>query len=181
MKRIGFIIGLAFLVFGCKSDPNAESIKKIDELLTEVSTAEKELSSFSPEKVLPYMDTISFDVKFIEQEYKDTMTLELGVKVEGYYRIIRSISKFDKTYKDQSKDILYSRKQLNNLKSDLSTGVLDSNLLAMYLPAEAEAVERLTESNANLKIWYDNIESNFIKKRSPIDSLIEVIKLNAGF
>lgn len=181
MRKIGFLIIVLISIYSCKSDPNAESIKVIDGLLTEISKAENGLNSFTPEKVMPYIDTISFDVKFIEQEYKDTMSLELGTRVDGYYRIIKSISKFEKTYKDQKKDILYSRKQLNNLKSDLSTGVLDSSLLAMYLPTEAEAVERLLESNSNLKIWYDNIESNFVIKRRPIDSLIKVIKINEGY
>ena len=148
MKNFAIVL-LSFVLFiGCKPDPNEESIKKIDALLVQVKEAESGLSGLSPDKYLPYMDTINFDVKFIQQEFSDTMTLAIGTKVDGYYRIVKSISKYESTYNDQLKDIKYSSKQLNNLRSDLGVGVLDSNLLAMYLPTESEAVSRLLESMA---------------------------------
>lgn len=171
------IVLLSFVLFiGCKPDPNEESIKKIDALLVQVKEAESGLSGLSPDKYLPYMDTINFDVKFIQQEFSDTMTLAIGTKVDGYYRIVKSISKYESTYNDQLKDIKYSSKQLNNLRSDLGVGVLDSNLLAMYLPTESEAVSRLLESNTSLKIWHESIGKDFLRKRPAIDSLIATIK-----
>jgi hypothetical protein len=53
---------------------------------------------------------------------------------------------------------------------------LDSNLLAMYLPTESEAVSRLLESNTSLKIWHESIGKDFLRKRPAIDSLIATIK-----
>ncbi|MBD79145.1 MAG: hypothetical protein CL840_09515 [Crocinitomicaceae bacterium] len=180
MKKFIALI-LAGALMGCSSNPNEESIKIVDSLLVKVKQADEELSSVNINGITSYVDTITFDVKFIQQEYKDTMTLDLATKVDVYHRLVKSIYKFEKNYNAQKDDIAYSKKQLLNLKSDLNSGVMDSGLLAMYLPAETEAVNRLLESNSSLKIWFENIESGYSSRRPSIDSLIQVIKEEEGY
>lgn len=180
MRNLFFLISVLSII-GCSSNPNEEAIKKIDNLLVEANQASIQLSEFNPDDVKPLVDTINFDVKFIQQEYADTMTLELATKIDTYLRNVKSIRKFESAYNAQRKDVDYSIDQLNDMKADLESGIMDSTGFKMYIGSEEEALNRMKESNIGLKTWYESIQSTFKTYKTPIDSIILEIKAQNGY
>ncbi|MGB0403161.1 MAG: hypothetical protein ACPGEG_03625 [Salibacteraceae bacterium] len=179
MRGVVFFISL--LLIGCSSSPNEKAIKKIDSLLVQANKASVQLSEFNPADVKPLVDTINFDVKFIQQEYSDTMTMELATKIDTYLRNVKSIRKFDEAYNAQRKDVDYSIDQLSDMKADLESGIMDSTGFNMYIGSEEEALNRMIESNVGLKTWFENIQETFKAYKLPIDSIILEIKEQNGY
>jgi uncharacterized protein YjgD (DUF1641 family) len=180
MNRI-WMLALPWIIIACSGNPNEGAIKEVEDVLAVINEADSSIKSIDVERLKPYIDTINFDVKFVQQEFADTMSLQVATQVDAYSRLVRSIQKFEKAYNDQLKDIEYSKHQLQNLKADLSSNTIDSSGFSLYFPAEKDAVDRLAENNMNIISWYESIEKGFVKHRRPVDSLIVEIKKKTGY
>ena len=180
MKKI--ILAVVVLACSaCSSNQNKEYIAKVDQALAKIDKADSTVSGLDFSVLSVYRDTIAFDVKFIQREYSDTMNLDLATKVDVYYRTIKSINKFEATFKDQMEDLQYSRVQLQNLKDDLEKNIIDSSGFNLYFPPENQAVQSLSESAIGLESWYNTILSSYTKYKSPIDSVILDVKTRKGY
>ena len=107
------------------------------------------------------------------------MDLQTALKVDYYYRTIKSVRKFSETYSSQNSELNYTIKQLNNLKNDLAIEILDKESFMEIFPAESQAVSRHKESVENLKAWHESIGTSYNRHKSGIDSLIVYIKESA--
>jgi hypothetical protein len=183
MRRFSLFLVLAWVLIlgGCSSHPNEKQIAQVDEAIKILSSADSLFQTIDIKKVMPYADTVNFDVKFVQQEFIDTMSLLVATQVDAYHRLVRSIGKFGAAYNAQKTDLEYSKNQLQNLKSDLTNNVIDSTGFELYFPAEEQSINRLVENNMNLVAWQKNIEDGFIRKRQPVDSLINAIKIKTGY
>lgn len=181
MKSIIGVISIAVMLISCSSVKNEAEVKKVDSLMVLIENAKTELELINPETLREIEDTVVFDVKFIQTEYADTMSLDVAVVVDSYGRMLKSISKFKKTFGEQTSDVKYSSEQLKDMKKDLESGILNKESFDEFYPAEEESVSRLVESNKNLKIWYESISEGFDKRRAPIVQMIKDIQEKKGY
>lgn len=180
--RILLIVAVAtYILSSCGSNPNEAEIVKVDSLLVQLRSAKMELDSINPESLETIKDSIIFDIKFVETEYMDTMPLDRAIEVDVYHRVLKSAIKFERTYNDQQGDLRYSLEQLTDMKKDLESGILVKESFEEFYPAEEEAAARLLESNDNIKIWYESIEKDYLKRREPVRTMMRQIKEKKGY
>ena len=179
MIRLVAIASLMGFLSSCSETPNEKSIQQVDSLLTVVTGAQVNLSALNPDDYSSLVDTVKQDVQFIQSQYPDTMDLQTALKVDYYYRTIKSVRKFSETYSSQNSELDYTIKQLNNLKNDLAIEILDKESFMEIFPAESQAVSRHKESVENLKAWHESIGTSYNRHKSGIDSLIVYIKESA--
>ncbi len=179
MNRLVAIASLIGFLSSCSETPNEKSIQRVDSLLTVVTGAQVNLTALNPGDYSSLVDTVKQDVQFIQGQYPDTMDLQTALKVDYYYRTIKSVRKFSETYSSQNSELNYTIKQLNNLKNDLSIEILDNESFTEIFPAESQAVSRHKESVENLKAWHESIGTSYNRHKSGIDSLIVYIKQSA--
>ena len=179
MIRLVAIASLIGFLSSCSETQNEKSIQQVDSLLTVVTGAQVNLSALNPDDYSSLVDTVKQDVQFIQSQYPDTMDLQTALKVDYYYRTIKSVRKFSETYSSQNSELNYTIKQLNNLKNDLAIEILDKESFMEIFPAESQAVSRHKESVENLKAWHESIGTSYNRHKSGIDSLIVHIKESA--
>ena len=179
MIRLVAIASLIGFLSSCSETQNEKSIQQVDSLLTVVTGAQVNLSALNPDDYSSLVDTVKQDVQFIQSQYPDTMDLQTALKVDYYYRTIKSVRKFSETYSSQNSELDYTIKQLNNLKNDLAIEILDKESFMEIFPAESQAVSRHKESVENLKAWHESIGTSYNRHKSGIDSLIVYIKESA--
>lgn len=179
MIRLVAIASLIGFLSSCSETQNEKSIQQVDSLLTVVTGAQVNLSALNPDDYSSLVDTVKQDVQFIQSQYPDTMDLQTALKVDYYYRTIKSVRKFSETYSSQNSELNYTIKQLNNLKNDLAIEILDKESFMEIFPAESQAVSRHKESVENLKAWHESIGTSYNRHKSGIDSLIVYIKESA--
>lgn len=180
MKEIIAVLGLAGVLTSCSESPNEKPIRQVDSLLTVVSAAHEKLQTINPEDYQLILDTIKQDVQFIQSHYPDTMDLQTALKVDYYYRTIKSVNKFKSTHSSQNTELNYTQTQLGNMKKDLENELMDVESFKELYPSEAKAVSRHKESVGNLKAWHESIESTYKRHKPGIDSLITYIKESAS-
>ncbi|MDA9938127.1 hypothetical protein N9D34_00760 [Salibacteraceae bacterium] len=179
MTRLVAIFGLIGVLGSCSENPNEKPIQQVDSLLTVVTVVQSKLAELSPEDYSNLVDTIKQDVQFIQSQYPDTMDLQTALKVDYYYRTIKSVHKFSETYVSQNSELNYTQGQLNNLKKDLENNLFDKESFLEVFPAESKAVARHKESVGNIKAWHESIGSSYYRHKAGIDSLIVFIKESA--
>ena len=179
MIRLVAIASLIGFLSSCSETQNEKSIQQVDSLLTVVTGAQVNLSALNPDDYSSLVDTVKQDVQFIQSQYPDTMDLQTALKVDYYYRTIKSVRKFSETYSSQNSELNYTIKQLNNLKNDLAIEIIDKESFMEIFPAESQAVSRHKESVENLKAWHESIGTSYNRHKSGIDSLIVYIKESA--
>ena len=137
MIRLVAIASLIGFLSSCSETQNEKSIQQVDSLLTVVTGAQVNLSALNPDDYSSLVDTVKQDVQFIQSQYPDTMDLQTALKVDYYYRTIKSVRKFSETYSSQNSELNYTIKQLNNLKNDLAIEILDKESFMEIFPAES--------------------------------------------
>ncbi|UTW63698.1 hypothetical protein KFE98_06010 [bacterium SCSIO 12741] len=165
------LLMISAVLVACDQGPLTKYKGEVDSLIKVVEKAGGELDDINPEKYQSWKDSIDFDVRFLHATW-DTMPLEKGVKVDTYYRTKKSILKYDKTWKDQSNDIKFSLKQLQELRMDLESGAIDTLGFKPYFESEKAAINRLMESNISLKAWAKSIEKNYNGLRPEIQAMM---------
>ncbi|MCB0481235.1 MAG: hypothetical protein KDC83_07365 [Flavobacteriales bacterium] len=181
MRTIILLVVISAFFGSCNNNPNQPEINKVDSLLTILDSAQKELMIINPKALSDMKDTVTFDLKFLQIEYADTMSLDKAILVDAYGRTLKSISKFEKTFMEQSKDVEYSTTQLTDMKKDLESGILNKVSFNEFYPAEEESVARLMESNGNMKIWFESVKDSYEKRRGPVVKLMDEVKARKGF
>ncbi len=179
MKNLTILFATITVLASCSDHPYQKQIQKVDSLLVVVNDAEQILQNLSPNDYDGMLDTVSQDVKFIQNHYPDTMDLQTALKVDYYYRTIKSVSKFSTTLSSQSAELQYSKSQLKNMRQDLENEILNEESFEQLYPAEGQAVGRHRESVGNLKAWHETIAKTFNRHKPGIDSLIVYIKESA--
>lgn len=180
MRKILSAVLVSFVFASCADHPNQKQMVQVDSLMNIVSGAQKTMNNIDPDLYNSILDTVKEDVSFIQSHYPDTLNLPLALKIDYYYRTLKSVRKFTDTYVSQKNELVYTNNQLSNLKKDLDNEVLDVESFNEIFPAESQAVERHKESVSNLKVWHESIGSTYDRHKPGIDSIITYIKNYPG-
>lgn len=134
-----FIIGiLGFSIVSCDSAAKFKTeIAEIDSCLAVLDTLEGKFDGIEFDSLALIVDHVKFNEKMIKENYvSDTINEELGRNMNK----CKGIRKFfDDPGKERNKfkqEILDLRAQLENLKSDISDGILKKEKIDLYINNE---------------------------------------------
>lgn len=169
-----FSISTALLIVSCSSnDRFLADVEKLEETLTK---AEESLKAVDTSKTGEYFRISNEKLKFIQENFKDTMDRETTLIIADYAASRKSLRMFMENYSDVTKELDYSRSQLAALKADIQKGLMPEDKFTDYYSSESKSVEKLDELVQNLVQWYDSALKMYEAKSPPVEKIISSLK-----
>lgn len=166
MKRavLGVSIFITVLVSACNQTHYEKQIREIDSLFVVMDETEAQLRSLDSIRIVTYQKSSTDLLKNFDQSVEDTLDLETAILVSGYAYVKKVLTKYQNSKPDFEKDLVFNRKQLSRLKSDLEHNAIPEDSVEFYLNMEANAVTSLnklvvsTVENVNMQFErYDSL------------------------
>lgn len=176
MRLLLFITSFILLLttMGCNSK-NSGMLQQTDSLLKVVQTLEIELNSIRQDSIAHISDTITFDVQMLETIIgRDTLTLKEATTIDNYTRIKRSLFKLVKSLEGQKRDLNLAKKQLGDMRHDITEDIMTETAYQAFMPSEIAAIGQLAEANTSMLQWYKGSITSFSQLRPLIISQISV-------
>lgn len=140
----------------CGSGVHADKVERVDSLLTVLKSNRKKLDEVDASPLLKAKKKAEEQLRFIQQNFPDTMNAELAGKMSDY-KINR---KLIKTIIDRSeglgKEMDYTIGQLEDLKTDLKNEVHSEEDAEKYFQEEQNAAAKLIR------------DFNFLEEKYPV-------------
>lgn len=164
MNRLVFGLVIVVLASACNQTHYEKEIKRIDSLFVAMDEAEAQFRSLDSVKIAEYCESSAELLSNFDQSVEDTLDLETAVLVSDYAYVKKVLKKFEERKDDIEKDLVFNRKQLTRLKSDLEHNAIPNDSVEYYLNSETNAVNSLnnlavkTVENVNMQIErYDSL------------------------
>ncbi|HLG34234.1 MAG TPA: hypothetical protein VI757_05085 [Bacteroidia bacterium] len=173
ISSAGIIFSL--LIFSSCLKNTQEEIDQADRLMTAIDSAEMKFISFDTTRVSSLLDSTGFKVKLLKKFSPNSLDKSTTILLTDYLHVYMALEKYPTDRKNIFPQIAFSRKQLDNMKQDLTSGAMSKEEFAKNFPEEEKAVVELnsyismTSSKANLLI----LQYDFMKER--VDSFIATL------
>ena len=118
---------------------NQEALKQTDSLMTILDSSEKIFSSYDTTRVKNILDSTDHKVELLKKYSPDSLDKETTILLADYLHVLQALEKFPAERKNISSQISFSRKQLNDMKHDLSDGAMSKEEFAKNFPEESTA------------------------------------------
>ena len=174
------IILLAFIplsICSCDNINIKKELKAIDSLNQVIGKADIKIKDIDVEKVKKCQEEVIANLNIIEEYYQDTLPRELIKLLSDYNSIKKPLKRFldNKEYYD--KEIVYSKKQLQNLKQDIEKRLITKEQFQEYYSTEMKAVSDL-ERDINLYVNTAKTKIDWFNSTNP--KIREVIEKNGN-
>lgn len=179
MNRFLSLIFICIFLISCQPNEVKERSKQVDSLQVVMNKSAETLMALNPEFTAEANGIIEEKLDFIQNNYSDTMNRETAILIGDYTRMRRNLNKLNTTYKSQLTQVDYTKKQLENLKTDVKNQKIGQEEFEVYLNTEKEQIEKISETISNLSTWQENTEKRFGQLDSAINVLISNIKTSS--
>lgn len=118
----------------------------MDSLQVLLNKVQAELKAIDKAEINNKYSEIKENVTFVQQNYNDTLTLEMAEFLGEYSSLLKVFESVKEEYAGLEKELEFSAGQLNNLKHDLQYNIMNDDSVRIYCERETRAVKRNTES-----------------------------------
>lgn len=155
MNKAIILLIFIFLFISCSDKIKNDKLKQIDSLITQIDSLKSNLASIDIDSVNLIIDETEYIVqKFIKLKPEDQSKEE--IKLFGYSGDIhKTCSRFMGAYNLTQKEILYSERQLNDLKHDIEYDLLKDSMFTVYYEMEKKIVSGL---NTGFYLKFENFK-----------------------
>lgn len=116
---------------------------------------------------------IKSTLRFFRNDYKDTISLELGNNLSRYKAISKIYLKKTGEFRSNEKDQNELELQLSNLKADLLNGKLTKDEFKNYYQTEKADIEKLINSSLSVKKNLYEVEPEYSRITKALNPLME--------
>lgn len=169
-----FVFSSSVLITACEGNQFADKIQTLDSLSIEVQRLIDSIQLADTASYINAHQSIENNLKLIQNGLKDTVTREEARFLSDYKMIRKSLGNYTDKIKAIHQELLYTKKQLNNLSKDLSRGYIEASKADEYFSIEVTSTQAVLEdgwatlnnSPVYLKIYEDLHPKvlNFIEK-----------------
>jgi hypothetical protein len=139
MKKYLFILlGSVFLFQSCKN-ANDKELGEIDGLIKILDTTEEALHAIDTSDLYSITKLVKEDLKRINKS-NDTLTREAAYKVDLYIGRTKTLYSLSNNYTKFQTEIVDLKKQLNNLRQDVSNNLIKKEDYSKYYNSEQKMV-----------------------------------------
>ena len=158
------------------ADP--KTISRLDSLLAVLDTTQKMADSIDFKKEATNSNQIKSDLEFIQNNFKDTLTREMGFALSDYKSIVADEGKGgDENYELMLlKELHYSHEQVLNLKHDFEKADMNAEDLKKYYNTESIAVGNLYRFVKEKQNEFKRKEELYNRLQPKISMFIDSIK-----
>ena len=155
------VLFFAVVIFpSCNKPANPKAIASLDSLKILVDKAGEELEKMDARKADSCYKNIQRQLKFIQQNYRDTMTKAVAMFLSDYHAIKEPLEMLSRNYTELKRQVTYTSNQLKNLSHDLQHNLVEKEKITTYIETEMKEAERLIETANSL---IDEAEEQFPK------------------
>lgn len=177
---IVFALCTSLIVLSCKNNRFEAEIDKVHELNVTIDSIDAAIRGIDTTAVYNMLGKISHDLAFIQENYNDSITLEIGIILEKYHNIKKSNRDFRINYTLINENIIYTRDQLWRLEENLKINAWELSEGQGYVEDEADVVRKV---NLELHSMMEGIEyanTHYEMVQPVIDSLLVAIQTNTN-
>lgn len=164
-----------FFLFSCGTR-NAQLISEVEKLEEQLKKAQQSIASIDTSKIGNYLQISTENLKYIQENYKDTLNKENAFLLSDYSSARKSLKRFSEQYSDVIRELSYTQAQLSALKADVENNIVDEQKFSDYFNAESKSVEKLAELTNNLNNWYASALRVYEEKNPSIEKFISQLK-----
>jgi hypothetical protein len=187
MLRQISLAGIIFslLIFSSCMKNNQAEIKQADSLMTALDSAEIKFMSFDTTRIHNILDSTDHKVELIKKFAPDSLDKETTILLANYLHIHQALEKYPPDRRNIFPQISFSKKQLNDMKHDLTSGAMSKEDFIKNFPEEGKAIAELssyismTSSKASLVIaQYDFMKAKVDSFIATLDTIHESERKN---
>ncbi len=173
-----FLLAFFFVETACnQADPKV--IAKIDHLLVVLDSTNKKVSGIDFEKEEEQTKKIKEDLNFIQTNFTDTLSKEMGFVLSDYRGIIAEEGESgggENREKMLKKELDYTKKQLLDLKHDFEKAKLPEADFKKYFETESTTVSKL-HAYVNLKqLEFNRKETQYNTLQPKVQAFLDSLK-----
>lgn len=172
-----FLFFTGFLAISCGT-PNTKFIAEVEKLEETLKRVEQELQVVDTSKIGAYLRISNENLKFIQENFKDTMNKETAILISDYSASRKSLRMFNENYSDIMKELAYSKTQLYSMKTDIENNLMAEDKFTDYYSSESKSVEKLAELIQNLVQWYGSAIKMYEAKSPGVEEIVSQMKEN---
>ena len=139
------VVSLAILS-SCNTPKHPKEMASLDSLKVALDKAGEVLLKMDGKKADSCYHTIQRQLKFIQQNYRDTMTKEVALFLSDYHAIKEPLEMLGKNYDELKKQVVYTVNQLKNLSHDLQHNLVEEDKVKTYVETEEKEAKQLAST-----------------------------------
>jgi hypothetical protein len=163
---------IAFMVFSSCGHQHSEKVRTIDSLLILMDSAAKTLTQLDSGKLFKYRRDGAAYVQQI-RSLTTNLSKEDALVLDQFLGIHRAFRKWSERVPDYYEEIYIVPQQLEDLKHDLSRGLIKEEDISDYFDRERLAAISLFESIVAAKTGLESVEPRYLENEEKIIALIQ--------
>lgn len=171
MKKYIFLIFIISAGFIACNNAYEKEIAEVQGLMKMVDEMEKSILSVDTSKAFTAKRNIASDIKTIE-DLVDTLDRETAFRLDDLFSGKKKIYRFQENYNSILNQIKFAKNQLDNLKQDLSNGLIDKDTFGKYYSTEHASIIDLNMQVNKSVTGIDEIVQQYELNREEIKQLI---------
>ena len=154
-----------------EADPRLQKLDALDAKLAKVDSLYQPVDADTA-RIRAYFNNAVKSLKFVQNNYTDTMPLDLAVFLSDYRADRKLLGWTAKTAHSCAVDMTYARKQIANLRTDIENNKLDDSKFEEYYATEAGSIEELLTLVTDLNGKWQKAISRYEERNPRVQELV---------
>ena len=169
MKLIDAILYIAILagsLSSCNSGVKKERNQRIDSLGIHLNYVEETLAQ---------LDSVLIENRLVDN-VTDTLNRKAGIAVGDFIRSGKFLDQAKSRYHEVSKELRFSKKQLETLRADVKKNFYSEEEFRGYFNTEAQSISKLVSATDELKEKYEKSNEFFARQKPLVKEAVDSVK-----
>jgi len=179
MKSVAAILYIALLAFSftsCDSSIKKERNQRIDSLGVHLNYVEETLAQLDSVLIENRLDDIKETSRWLADNATDTLNKKAGLAVSDFMRSGKFLGQAKSRYQEVSKELRYSKKQLETLRADVKNSFYSDEEFRGYFNTESQSIAQLVSATEKLKEKYEMSNGFFAQQKPTVKEALDSIK-----
>ena len=179
MKTVAAILYIAFLtvsITSCNSATKKERLERIDSLGIYLNYVEETIAEFDSAVIENRITDINQSNQWLGDNITDTLGRVEGLAIGDFFRTGKFLGQAKARYNEVSKELRYSKKQVETLRNDVRNSFYGEEEFNGYFNTESQSIAKLVDATDELKSKYEISDTRFKKFKPLAKGIIDSIK-----
>lgn len=153
------LIVLIAITFACNRTKHPEYVAEIDSLLVNIDSLELKYSEINIDTLKAKFEIVK--AKTEEMQKNENINLDESAEIKtamiNHGKIHKSFKWYIKRHDKNTEDLAFNKKQLENLRNDISNNLIADDKIEKYFTDEAQAVQN---SNNSILFYYRDVKAS---------------------
>ena len=179
MKLIDAILYIAILagsLSSCNSGVKKERNQRIDSLGIHLNYVEETLAQLDSVLIEIRLVDINQTSSWLSDNVTDTLYRKAGIAAGDFIRSGKFLDQAKSRYHEVSKELRFSKKQLETLRADVKKNFYSEEEFRGYFNTEAQSISKLVSATDELKEKYEKSNEFFARQKPLVKEAVDSVK-----